>query len=309
MNKLPTIADVQKVFEWVNKVKKYFEPFKPEFKEMRINYKTRKSDLSLALFIPASVRRNFVKIEIPAYQNFVVSEMIDESFSRVESAWQFENGKWIMRSALLPASERFLLKLRGEVPQQIIEDIVRIQPAQNRDQTIEVDKYWLDSMIRDVDYLAKIYHNLEVEDVDVGVNVGIERCFSSTFPNELKRVLGASRRWINAGHGHDRSEVQRAWANLKYVTGDSKIEVGDIIKTIQKLTEGSLFVNHLSVDLPYSIGKISREERFLGLFPEKMAVEATTFLTLNKPIATGYLTFKKKNYMSAITEVLDDFKK
>jgi hypothetical protein len=172
-----------------------------------------------------------------------------------------------------------------------------------------MDKYWLNSMIRDVAYIENIYRQLEVDDIDIAVKVGIERCFSATFPEELKRVLEASQRWIRAGHGRDRNEIQRAWSNLRRVTGSSQIEVGDIVKTIYKLTIGELFVDYLSVDTPYVLGEVRREERFMGLFPEKMSVEATTDLSLKQPIATGYLTFKKKDYMKKIEEFLSELKR
>jgi hypothetical protein len=81
--KAPSVSDIEKVFEWIGKVKKFFEPFKPEFRDMRINHRTKQSEMSLALHIPNSIRRSMNNVEIPAYQNFQIYEMIDESFSRV----------------------------------------------------------------------------------------------------------------------------------------------------------------------------------------------------------------------------------
>jgi len=307
--KIPSPSDIEKVFEWINKVKKFFEPFKPEFRGMRINYRTQKSEISLALYIPDSIRRKITKIEIPAYQNFVVSDMIDESFSRVMSAWQFRSGKWVLKPSILPASERYLVKLKGEVPKETLFEMVRIQPARNRDQTPELDRYWLNSMIRDVGYFSQIYRELEVDDVNVSVHVGIERCFSTTFPKEMRRVLKASQRWTRAGHSRDRNEIQRAWMNLRRVTKASKIQVGDIIRAIYKLTLGELFTEYVVVDMPYSLEEIKREERFMGMFPEKMSVEACTDLNLRQPVATGYLTFKKKEYMKKIEAFLSGLRK
>lgn len=307
--KIPSPSDIEKVFEWINKVKKFFEPFKPEFRDMRINYRTSKSEISLALHISNSLKRKIAKVEIPAYQNFVVSEMIDESFSRVQSVWRFDHGKWILSPSILPASEKYLVKLKGEVPREILLNMVRIQPAQNRDQTPELDKYWLDSMIRDVDFIEPIYKKLEIDEVNLAVHVGVQRCFSTTFPKEMKKVLEASQRWTRAGYGRDRSEIQRAWSNLRKVTGTSKIQVGDIIRAIYELTLGDIFAEYLLLDLPYSLGEIKREERFMGLFPEKMSVEACVDLNLKQPFATGYLTFKKKEYTNKIERFLSELRK
>jgi len=306
---MPSVSDFEKVFEWASKVKKAFEDFKPEFRSMRINYRTNKSELRLALYIPNSLKRKVAKVKIPAYQNFVVSEMMDESFSIVPSAWKFDSGNWILKASSLPASERYLLKLMGQVPREVLSNIVRIQPAQNRDQTPEFDRYWLHSMITDVDFFKPIYRELEIDDVNVMVRVGIEGCFSTTFPKELKKVLRASQRWTRAGHSRDRDEIQRAWMELRRVTGRSKIQVGEIIDAIYKLTLGELFAEHLVVDQPYFLGDVKREERFMGLFPEKMSVEACADLNLKQPVATGYLSFRKKEYMRRIQEFLEKLKK
>jgi len=303
------LSEIEKVFEWMGKVKKAFKPFKPEFKDIRINYRTHKSELRLALYIPDSIKRTIAKTKVPAYQNFVVSEMIDESFSIVPSAWVFHKGNWILKSSSLPSSERFLLKLVGEVPRKILSDIVRIQPAQNRDQTPEQDKYWLHSMIRNVDYFKDIYRELEVDDINVMVHVGVERCFSTTFPKELKTLLKASQRWTRAGYGRDRNEIQRAWSELRRVRRHSNVQVGDIIATIYKLTLGELFAEYLTVEQPYSLGEMKREERFMGMFPQKMAVEAHVDLNLKHPVATGYLTFNKDEYMKHITKYLSELRK
>jgi len=188
--------------------------------------------------------------------------------------------------------------------------IILLKEIQNSiDPKSELNKYWLNSMIRNVDYFKKIYQELEIDDVNVSVHVGVERCFSTTFPKEMKRVLEASQRWTRAGHGRDRNEIQRAWLNLRKVTRTSKIQVGDLIQAIYKLTLGELFTEYLVVDLPYSLEEVKREERFMGLFPEKMSVNAFTDLNLRQPIAKGYLTFKKKKYMKKIEDFLSGLRK
>jgi len=55
--------------------------------------------------------------------------------------------------------------------------------------------------------------------------------------------------------------------------------------------------------------EVKREERFMGLFPEKMSVNAFTDLNLRQPIAKGYLTFKKKKYMKKIEDFLSGLRK
>jgi len=70
--------------------------------------------------------------------------------------------------------------------------IILLKEIQNSiDPKSELNKYWLNSMIRNVDYFKKIYQELEIDDVNVSVHVGVERCFSTTFPKEMKKSTGS----------------------------------------------------------------------------------------------------------------------
>lgn len=297
------LRELEKIFDWLHKVTDYFKPYKPDVKSMVINYRNLSSEINLLLHIPDSMKRKIVKVEIPAYQNFVITDMMDESFNRIRALWRFEDGKWKLDSKALPESEMFLVTLKGKVPKTSLLKLIRIQPARNRDQTEEFDRYWLDSMIRNVGLLEQIWHELNVEDVNVAARVGIERCFSTTVPKELKAKLKATRRWIQAGHGRSREEVFRAWADVRRASRALKIPVDKIVDLMYKLTIGETFTSFLSVDRPYSLGDVRREEQLVSLlFPERMLVEAITELSLKQPTATGYLTFKKEDYTETIEE-------
>ncbi len=297
--------DVTKVFEWIDKVRRFFKPFKPEIRSLVINYKDHTSTMNMALHIPDSIRRRFNDIEVPIYPDFSIGELLDETFHRVKARWRVDDGKWKMRASDLPASENFLITLIGKVPSDILSRIVRIQPASNRDQTEELDSYWLDCMIKDVTILEKIWDDLCVEDVSVGVNVGIDRCFSTTIPKELKDQATATQRWLRAGRGSDRAEIWRSWRNLRRAeVRMSKSLINSLMSTIYKLTTGEMFTGFVKVDLPYSIGEIRRDEGGIEIFPSRMIVEATTELNFKNPAAHGYLRFKKKDYIETIRKLI-----
>lgn len=242
-----------------------------------------------------------MKMEIPAYQNFVISEMRDESFNRIGRLWWFEDGKWKLNPSNLPPSERYLLTLKGKLPEDTLTKIVFVQQAANKDRTEEeTDRYWLTSMIRNVEILEKLWDALNVDDVIAGIKIGIENCLSSALPKELKSRIEGTQRWIRAGRGRDREEVWRAWGEMHRLTKESKISVEEIVDIIYKLTTGETFSKFLTVDRPYIIGEIMREETFKRTFPDRMHVETCTYLTLKQPAATGFLTFKKKDYIETV---------
>jgi hypothetical protein len=269
---------------------------------MSINYRDRTSEINLALKIPTGLRRR-QPVEIPAYYGFVIAEMIDESFGPVSGAWRYEDGKWKLDAAKLPQCENFLLKLKGNVSPKILDSLVRIQPAINRDQTEEADRFWLSCMLRNVELLEGIYKELNIDDVAVNVKVDIQRTFSSTIPGEFRRRLEATKRWITAGRGKNRDEVSRAWRAMRTLEATSKVPAEEIINTVLRLTTGEAFVSFLSVEQPFRLGLIMPEQ-FTGPFPSKMGVDTTTELGLARPSASGYLSFKKKAFAAELEKCL-----
>lgn len=299
-------GQILKALGWIDNVMDYFRPYKPETKGMTINYRNRNAEIELLLYIPDNLKRKIRKMEIPAYQNFVISDMRDESFNRIGDLWWFEDDKWKLSPSNLPPSERYLLTLKGKLSEDALTKIIFVQPSANKDRTKEVERYWLASMIRNVEILEKLWDALNIDDVTASVKIGIERSLSSTIPKDLKGRLKAAQRWIRAGRGRDREEIGRAWREMRGTTKESKISVDEIVDIIYKLTNSEVFSRFLTLDSPYTVGEIRREETFKGTFPERMYVEASTYLTLKQPAATGYLTFKKKDYTETVEKEFEE---
>jgi hypothetical protein len=187
---------------------------------------------------------------------------------------------------------------------QNIEKIVYVEEAKNRDQTEELDRYWLKCMIRDVELIEKIWDMLEIEDIDVGIRVGINRCFSTAVPNQYHQKIEALQNYLRAGVGKDRQKVFHTWHEYRMSQKIGDFSPETLMNLITELTKGELFGKYINVEKPYNIGAIRREKEFSGPFPKFMLVQAQTDLDLRKCIADGYLTFSKKKYIDEISNRL-----
>ncbi len=291
------------IIKGIDEILKRLRPYKPDTKSITINYKTCKSRIELVVHVPNDLRRKILKIEIPSYQGYSIVEMRDETFNRIETLWQRQEEKWVLPASKLPSSERFLIVLEGNVPRDFINRIVRVQPAINRDQAEDYDRYWLSCMLKDVALLERIWNMLEVEEVNVNVKVGIEKCISAALPKEVKKALEATREFLRAGRGKSREKLIRTWTKYRIALRKAP-SVDELIDFLYNVTSGNFFRNYVVVDDPYTLGDVKRDEKWIGPFPERMIVEAITFLNLKEPAAKGYLTFKKKKYIEAIKEKL-----
>jgi len=297
-----TITDVDKALGWIDKVIRFLRGFNPEITSLNVNLKTCESEMDLVLEMPDNLKRKIGKIAIPAHGNFTIDYVQDGSFRRIPQLWTFVKGKWVARASQLPPG-KFLVRMRGSLPPEARTELVRIQPALNRDRTEAEERYWLDSMIRSPETLEIIYKSVNVEEVAVGVRVSLQRSFAAVIPKEVARKIEATQRWVQVGKALDRQTLFREWMQYRTAQKSTEVSVDEIMAAIYHLTRAEIFRKHVRVDAPYRIGEIQRKDPKTGPIPDDMEVEALTRLTLRSPIAQGHLAFGFRAFESELHEL------
>lgn len=298
--------EVKSALEWIDRIVKFLGPYKPKKKKMRINHVDQTSEIALLLNIPGPIKRKVAKLKVPAYQNFYIYEMMAEDFTPLDVSeyWKYTNGYWILDPKKLPDVDNFFLRLRGHMSPEVISKIVFVEEAKNRDQTEESDRYWLKCMIRDVELIEDVWDMLEIEDVDVSIKVGINRCFSAAIPFNYRKKIEATQKFLRAGHGIDREKLSRAWGELHRAQKSKGGSIEELMDLIGKLTRGEIFGEYVKVERPYHLGAIQREPGLSGPFPRYMFVQALTDLNLKQYVADDYLIFEKKKYINEVKNSL-----
>lgn len=285
--------------EWIPKVIKIFDPYRPETKSISINYKDKNSEIEVMINIDDSKKLNRY-IVIPAFENFVIERIIDELYTPMRSSIFRDGGNWKIKLDTL-RSGRYLIKMKGHVNEDFIKQHVRIQPASNREQTSEIDRYWLDSMLNNVEDLEKIWKTFDIDEVNFGVNISINKVFTTKIPKELNQALDVYRDWIRQGYGTDRQAQFNAWKKMRKMERSIKLlDYTYVSSIIERVTSHDVFIKYISVEYPYNIGTIEKIGKYI--FPEKMNIETKTKLNLENPTARGYLTFRKKDYEKIIED-------
>lgn len=300
-------VSINQVTEWIPKVIEYLEPFKPEIKKMSINYRSRDSEISMSLNIPDGFKRKIRKIEIPRYSNFEIQDLMAAQsleFLDLDDLIEIDERKIKIKCSGLPASENYLLSLKGSVPQQALDKIVYIQPSVNKDRTEDTDKYWLNSMIKDVELLESVWDGLNIDEVTASVNIGVERYISAKLPENINRDLELLKKWASIWHRGDRNEVYTTMKMMKK-TVDSKISVQKIFELFNTLTATEFFSGFIDVDSPYNLGKVENND-VLKTMPENIYAEALTKLTLKQPTAEGYMNFRKQKYIDCVEKKFNE---
>ena len=295
-------AAIAAVTGWYDKVKEIFTDFRPETRTMTINFSRKTSQIGFQIIVPEGWRKNHRKIKIPSISGYNLLRMTDEGFREQKHLWSIDDGNFVLDASKLPSSERYLVEMEGHVDESVLKQFVYIKPAANRDNDNENDKYWLESSIKQPNTLETIYNDLEVDEVNFGVTVDIDKMFALTIPNEVKDKTAALQQLLSVSSSNfDRNQLLKAALEYKKQEKISpSFDPGNFFRIIQRVTTKDLIRQHINIDRAYDLGRIDQPEKYVGIIPQNINVQAVTRLTLRNPIASGYLVFQREKYMEKL---------
>ena len=269
---------------------------------MTINFSRGVSQIGFRITVPEGIRKNHRQVKIPALEGYKVLRMIDEGFREQRQLWAPSGQYLVLDAKKLPASESYMIVMEGSIDEKVLKDFVYIKPAANRDNDDENDRYWLESSIRKPTVLEKIYADLEIDDVNVGVVVNIDKMFGLTIPKEVQEKAIATTELLQASSSKfDRNRLFRAAVEYRKQERISPtFDPVTFFKTIQRLTAREVIRQHINIEQPYDIGNIDQPSKYQNIIPQSINVQTVTRLTLRTPIANGYLTFNREKYMDKL---------
>ena len=294
---------------WFDNAKSYFKDFRPTAKSMMINYSRKTSNIGLAVTIDKGFRKNHNKIKIPAYPGFSIKKMEDASFNQIKSLWKIVDKEWILDAKDLPPSDGYFIELEGSIDEKSLKDLVHIKPSINRDNDDEVDRYWLDASLKNPKKLEHVWAELEIDAVDVGVKIDVNKMFGLKIPQDLRDKADSLQKFIEAGRRGDRNMIFDTVWDLKRQEKKTAFHPADFVKIIQNLTARETLLNYVSVDTSYTIGDIEHPTKYEGIVPLDVRVQTLTTLTLENPQSLGYLTLQRKSYLEKIEDEFNEILK
>lgn len=293
---------------WFDKIRELFADFRPETRTMSINFSRRTSQIGFQITVPEGWRKHSRKVKIPALSGYNILRMTDEGFNEQKHLWGLIDGNYVLNANQLPASERYLVVMEGTLDEKALKNIIFIKPAANRDNDEKNDKYWLESSIKQPSTLENIYQDLEIDEVNFGVHIDIDKMFGLTIPQEVKEKTDALKQLLKTSASHfDRNQLIKAAIEYKKQEKISpSFDPGNFFRIIQRVTARDMVRKYVEIERPYDVGNIDQPEKYVGVIPQSINVQAITRLTLRNPIATGYLVFKRESYMDKLRS---EFKK
>ena len=269
---------------------------------MEINYAQRKSRINFQVSVPEGMRKKSRKTKIPFAQGYRVVEMIDDAFIPQDHHWRAADDHYVLDTKNLRPSATYRVTLEVGIDAGALDRLVYVQPTLNRDNDDEEnDNCWPESSIKQPDLLKKIYTSLEISDVNVGVVVDIEKMFGLTIPPEVKQTLDGVTRLLDASRRFDRTQILREAVCYKRQSKQFPLSnPGDFYRIINRVTDRDVIIKHISLDRPYDISDIEHPQKYAGSVPQSIKIQVSAKLTLQSPIAEGYLRFQRKKYKDTL---------
>jgi len=292
----------KELIKQLNEVSEELKPFKPDVRSFRIDYLGRNSEVKYLLLIPDGIRRHLQrKIEIPAITGFRFYEMWDlDKMESVNSPWAFNGEKWSLDVTKLPASEKYWLTVKGRISKEFLDQLVSVKAAENPAREKENDIYWIHSALKNVEAFEKIWTELNIEQVNADVRIGVERMFTSAIPQGIKDKLELQKKLLDAIVAGDRDGEKRL--KIKYRTSKVKITPSELAELFVRLVSGDFFADFVQVKQPFIMSNIEPIKEPGTIVPEKVKVGVQTDLTYDNPTANSNLCFFRHKYSLAVTE-------
>jgi hypothetical protein len=287
----------------LREVSEKLKPFKPDVKSFRIDYLGKNSEIKYFLLIPAGVRRMLTrKIEIPAIMGFRFDEMWDlDNMESVDFCWGFDGNKWLLDVSKLPSSEKYWLTMKGKVSTEFLNQLVSVKAAENPCREGEIDKYWIHSALKDTEILQKIWTELNIEQVNADVRIGVERFFTSAIPKEIKDRLALQKQLLSAISSGNRNYEQRLKYRYRRMARTPMLSPSELYELFSSLASGEFFSSFVKVNQPFVLNNIEPVRNLTVVVPEKVKVGVQTDLGYKMPAAKGDLYFQRRQYQDSVS--------
>lgn len=303
-------ATLSGIVEALDRVKGYFSGYEPDARSVTYDYRNQTSEMTLKITVPDNLGRHARgrkagKVKIPRARGYEFREMFSsEDFETVRAPWTRTESHWILDPTNLPSGENYMVRLdKRDIDADEFARIIDLNVPDDPVSKGGIDQYWVQSAIKDPSQLETTYEELKVNNVDLDIRVGVQRCFSNAIPED---VLDGFKRWSEVRNADNRNEVLVAHRRFREARKRMKMSEGELANYLRSLASAEQFEDFISIESPYRRQGIQPTTYEHAIFPEQIEVSISTNLSLEQKAAKGTLEFHKADYEEHIRDETED---
>ncbi|GCF14614.1 hypothetical protein Harman_25490 [Haloarcula mannanilytica] len=285
----------------------YIDDFRPQTKSIRYNYRESTSEMTFLIEVPDSRKRLFGDVKIPISEGYRVKEMFAlPDYTPVRAVYDVKDGYITFNPSELPSQDEYILTLNGDVEPETLKEIVHLKAPEDPKRKEEEDAYWVHSAIKKPGLMKDIYDDMKVDNVDISMQVGVQRCFSNAIPDDVLEVFDRTRELLDASNEDDRNQVISASRRRYQARRDINTSPAEAAEIIRSLATADNIQDYITVDDPFRERNINPGQPEQNIFPENISVDVTTDLSLDQQAVDGNITFRKKSFQNFVEEKTDN---
>ncbi len=274
----------------------------PQAKSMQINYKNQQAIYSYLLEGPiydSTIKGRTLAVSKDIFS--VKPKLEAGNFKDIDNnQWIDKNETWEFPVSMIPEASKYRITFGQKLSPTYLDELVKVQSSIDKDKTNDqIESHWLMCSIRDVKLMEQTYSKFEVDDVVFDLNIGIDRLFFTSIPDELVQLIKARNQLEVA---INKPSIQRSsliGAGIKIQKLNKQINFPELFEQLVNIFDSDSFKNFLeitSTGTKFNIDKIEGIDYRIPKIPSQVKVLATTKLSLEEPETRGYLEFNKKKF-------------
>lgn len=291
----------------VSRAYDFFDDFRPQTKSVRYNYREATSEITFLIEVPDGRKRQFGKVKIPVGEGYRLKDMFTlPEYNPVKAAYTSDQGYISFNPKELPNQSQYIVTLNGDVEPQTLDEIVHLKAPEDPTRSEEEDSYWVHSAIKRPGVMKDVYDDMQVDNVDISLNVGVQRCFSNSIPEDVLSVFDRTRDLLEASNEDDRNRILTASRRRYQARRDLSTSPAEAADIVRSLATAENIQDFITVDDPFRERNINPGTPEQHIFPETVSVDVTTDLDLDRQAADGDIIFQKKSFEEFVEGKIDD---
>jgi hypothetical protein len=291
----------------VSRAYDFFDDFRPQTKSVRYNYREATSEITFLIEVPDGRKRQFGEVKIPIREGYRLKDMFTlPEYNPVRAAYTSGEGYISFNPKELPNQSEYIVTLNGDVEPQTLDEIVHLKAPEDPTRSKKEDSYWIHSAIKRPGVMKDIYDDMQVDNVDISLSVGVQRCFSNSIPEDVLSVFDRTRDLLEASNEDDRNRILTASRRRTRARRDLSTSPAEAADIVRSLATAENIQDYIRVDDPFRERNINPGTPKQHIFPETVSVDVTTDLDLDRQAADGDITFQKKSFEEFVEGKIDD---
>ncbi len=172
-------------------------------------------------------------------------------------------------------------------------------------------RYWLHAQLRFVKGLEKIFPSIRINDLDFDVTIAVHEDVRVSIPSMFKKELEVIVKWLSETQRERKQELSLAHLKLLRKRSVSKGDILNLLKKLQELFLPMYFKRFIEVRQDFQYYDCKRGTDYYSApfptWPKFMIVITRTDLSIDKPVTTGYLDFRYRDFRKEIEKLFDKY--